>query len=247
MTTSAHDANRYARQIALPEIGEAGQRKLSKASVLIIGAGGLGSPAAWALVAAGVGKIGLVDGDRVDASNLQRQTLHTTASIGQLKVDSARERLSALNPHVEIKTVAERLMLDNAATIVSGYDFMIDATDTFASKFLLAEVAHRYSLPYSHAGIDRWFGQAITVLPGQTTCYRCLFDEAPAENPQPVGPIGVLPAILGAVQAAEAIRFVLGVGELLTDRLLTCHVLKMNLRTIPTQRNPMCPLCGERQ
>jgi molybdopterin/thiamine biosynthesis adenylyltransferase len=245
MTTPTNDADRYARQLAMPEIGDLGQRKLGKASVLIVGAGGLGSPAAWMLVAAGVGRVGLVDGDHVDASNLQRQTLHTTASIGQLKVESARERLSALNPHVEIATYAQRLTMDNAAAIVGGYDFMIDATDTFASKFLLAEVAMRCALPYCHAGIDRWFGQAITVLPGRTTCYRCLFDEAPSETSVPVGPIGVVPGILGAVQAAEAIRFVLGVGELLTDRLLTCHVLKMTLRTIATQRNPMCPLCGE--
>lgn len=236
---------RYARQLALPEIGAAGQAKLATARVLLIGVGGLGSPAGFYLAAAGVGMLGLADGDRLDMSNLQRQIAHTTADIGQLKVESGARTFQALNPEVHIRQHPERLTLDNAHALLRDYDFVVDATDNFESKYLIAAACHAAHKPYSHAGILRFFGQTLTVLPEQTACYRCVFpDPAPAPTPA-VGPLGAVPGVIGTIQAAEAIKFVTGAGKLLTNRLLTFDALTMQFREIAVRRTAACPLCGK--
>jgi molybdopterin/thiamine biosynthesis adenylyltransferase len=245
VSLSDEQRQRYARHLALPEIGEAGQEKLLRSKVLVIGAGGLGSPAAFYLTAAGVGTIGLMDGDTVDLSNLQRQILHTTASVGANKTASAQERLEALDPSIRIEPYPFRLSADNAQEILGGYDFIIDATDNFDSKFLIARTCHEAKKPWSHAGIGNFHGQTMTVLPAQTACYRCIFHEDGApKNAIPQGPIGALPGIIGSIQAIEAIKYLLGIGTLLTDALLTFDALTMNFRKIAVRRDPGCALCG---
>ncbi|TAN38654.1 MAG: HesA/MoeB/ThiF family protein [Verrucomicrobia bacterium] len=236
---------RYARQLALPEIGAAGQAKLAAARLLLVGVGGLGSPAGFYLAAAGIGTLGLADGDRLDLSNLQRQIAHTTADVGRLKVESAARTFQALNPAVQIRQHAERLTEVNAGALLRDYDFVIDATDNFESKYLIAAACHAADKPYSHAGILRFFGQTLTVLPGQTACYRCVFADPPPPPTPAVGPLGVVPGVIGTIQAAEAIKFVTGAGKLLTNRLLTFDALTMQFREIAVRRNAACPLCGK--
>ncbi len=246
MPLSDSQQQRYARHLILNEIGEAGQEKLLKAKVLIIGAGGLGSPAAFYLTAAGVGTIGLMDGDTVDLSNLQRQILHTTTSIGEQKVSSAAERLHDLDPAITLNLYPFRFTADNAEEIVVLYDFVIDATDNFDSKFLISRACHNAAKPYSHAGIREFYGQTMTVHPSETTCYHCLFREAdaPDETIIPKGTLGALPGIIGSIQATEAIKHILTIGVPLTNTLLTCDTLTMNIRKVPVSRDPNCPLCG---
>jgi len=237
----------YARQLALSEIGVEGQKKLAAARVLLVGIGGLGSAAGSYLVAAGIGTLGLMDDDRVEASNLQRQIAHAAADVGRLKVDSAKERFLALNPDVCIEPYPERLTGANAEARIKDYDFVIDGTDNFNSKFLIADACHATGKPYSHAGILEFGGQTMTVLPGESACLRCLFG-APAEavdTDSPRGPLGVVPGVLGSIQAAEAIKALVGFGKLLTNRLLTFDALEMQFREIQTRRNPSCPLCGK--
>lgn len=236
---------RYARHIALPEIGEEGQEKLLKGMVLVIGAGGLGSPAAFYLAAAGIGTLGIMDGDTVDLSNLQRQILHTTASLGKAKTASALERLEALDPAITIEAYPFRFTEENAPDILRKYDFVIDATDNFASKFLIARACHAAGKPYSHAGIRNFYGQTMTVIPGSTACYHCVFEEE--EAPQggiPEGPLGALPGVIGSIQAAEAIKHIAGIGTPLTNAVLTCDLLTMTFRKTPVRRSPACPVCG---
>lgn len=236
---------RYARHLSMKEIGEEGQEKLLMAKVLVIGAGGLGSPAAFYLAAAGIGTIGLMDGDTVDLSNLQRQILHTTHSIGEKKVTSAEERLIALDPEIRLNLYPFRLTADNAAEILAPYSFIIDATDNFASKFLIARACHHAAKPYSHAGISEFHGQTMTVHPGTTTCYNCLFHEdGIPDQSVPKGPLGALPGIIGSIQATEAIKHLLSIGTPLTNTLLSCDTLTMNIRNITVTRDLHCPLCG---
>lgn len=238
-------APRYTRQIALPEIGAAGQSALLNASILVVGAGGLGSPAILYLAAAGIGHLTLMDGDVVDETNLQRQIIHTTGDIGRPKAESARDSVAALNPDVCVTPLPYRLTPENAERTVGPVDFVIDATDNFSSKFLVADACHATRTPYSHAGIQAFHGQTMTVLPGQSACYRCIFDAPPPETGAlPRGPLGVVPAVIGSIQAAEAIKSITGVGELLTNRLLSFDALAMRSREIPLQRNPDCRLCG---
>ncbi|NTW54198.1 MAG: HesA/MoeB/ThiF family protein [Chlorobaculum sp.] len=245
MSLGDEQRQRYARHLALPEIGEAGQEKLLRSKVLVIGAGGLGSPAAFYLASAGVGTIGIMDGDTVDLSNLQRQILHTTASVGANKTASARERLEALDPSIRIEPYPFRLSADNAPEILARYGFVIDATDNFDSKFLIARACHEAKKPYSHAGIRNFHGQTMTVIPGKTACYRCLFHEDGAPvGATPQGPIGALPGVIGSIQAIEAIKFSLGIGTLLTDALLTFDALTMNFRKVTVRRDAGCALCG---
>jgi molybdopterin/thiamine biosynthesis adenylyltransferase len=236
---------RYARHLALPEIGEKGQEKLLQAKVLVIGTGGLGSPVAFYLAAAGIGTIGLMDGDKVDPSNLQRQILHTTGSIGQEKVYSAEERLHDLDPDITLILYPFRLTADNASEILCGYDFVIDATDNFDSKFLIARACHNAAKPYSHAGIREFHGQTMTVHPGKTACYQCVFHEEgiPAAS-MPKGPLGALPGLIGTIQATEAIKHILSIGTPLVNTLLTYEALAMTIRRINIQRDPSCPICG---
>ena len=246
MALSVTQSERYARHLMLPEIGMDGQLRLSSARVLVVGIGGLGSPAAFYLVAAGVGTVGLMDPDVVDLSNLQRQILHATADVGQSKVVSGAEKLRALNPEVTIRTHAVRLDPANAADLLAPYDAILDATDNFEAKFLIADACHKAGKPYVHAGILRFQGQVMTVIPGQTACYRCLFGGAPPSVGRPAGPMGAVPGVIGAIQATEAIKLLLRIGEPLTDRLLTWDALTMRFREIPVRRNPDCPLCGRK-
>jgi len=249
MALTEQQIERYSRHIILEEVGGAGQEKLLSSSVLIVGAGGLGSPAALYLAAAGVGTIGIVDGDNVDMSNLQRQVIHHTADVGAEKIKSARDRIVAINPDVKVKTYKQWARADNIRGIVRDYDFVIDGTDNFAAKFLVNDACYFERVPFSHAGILRFDGQLITVLPGETTCYRCIFDGPPPANSVPscsqAGVLGVLAGVVGSLQATEAIKYLLGLGDLLTGTLLTYNALSMDFRKVQLNRNPDCPLCGE--
>jgi thiazole biosynthesis adenylyltransferase ThiF len=240
---------RYSRHIILKEVGGKGQQKLLDARVLIIGAGGLGAPIALYLAAAGVGTIGIADADDVDLSNLQRQVIHFTADIGKPKVESAREKMEAINPDVTVKTYKEWVSAANITSIISDYDFIIDGTDNFAAKFLINDACVLAGKPYSHGGILQFVGQTITVLPGQSTCYRCIFPEPPPKDAIPTcsqaGVIGVLPGVIGSIQATEAIKFLLGKGKLLAGRILMYDALDMKFRDVEIKRNPKCPVCGE--
>jgi len=240
---------RYSRNILLSEIGEKGQEKLLKGRVLVVGVGGLGSPAALYLAAAGVGTIGIIDADNVDVSNLQRQIIHFTSDIGRQKVVSAAEKMHALNPDVKIKTYHQRLNTANAMDILADYDFIIDATDSFSSKFLVADACFFASKPYSHAGILKFEGQTITVFPGKTTCYRCIFNEPLPDRAVPScsqeGVLGMVPGVIGSIQATEAIKYLLNIGSLLTNKLMTYNALNMEFRKVNVTRNKNCPLCGE--
>ncbi|MEI6210570.1 MAG: molybdopterin-synthase adenylyltransferase MoeB [bacterium] len=248
MSLTELQIERYSRHIILPEVGGKGQIKLLAGRVLIIGAGGLGSPAALYLAAAGVGTIGLADGDVVDLTNLQRQVAHATADVGHAKVESAAAKCRAINPDVNVRLHPEHIRADNALAIMRDYDFVIDGTDNFAAKFLVADACHFAGKPYSHAGILRFEGQAMTVIPGQSGCYRCLFREPPPPGAVPscsqAGVLGVLAGIVGTIQAAEAVKFLLGIGQLLTNRLLVFDALKMSFREVAFKRNPGCALCG---
>lgn len=250
MSLTEKQIERYSRHIILPEVGGKGQEKLLAGRVLIVGIGGLGSPAALYLAAAGVGTLGLVDGDVVDLTNLQRQIAHATADVGRAKVESAAAKCRAINPDVTVRPYPEYLRADNALAILKDYDFVIDATDTFAAKFLVADACHFAGKAYAHAGVLHFEGQAMTVIPGRSGCYRCLFREPPPADAAPscsqAGVMGVLPGIMGTIQAAEALKYLLGIGDLLTNRMLVCDALKMTFRTIPFSRPSACPLCGDR-
>jgi molybdopterin/thiamine biosynthesis adenylyltransferase len=240
---------RYSRHIILKEVGGKGQKRLFDGRVLIIGAGGLGSPIALYLAAAGVGTIGIADADDVDLSNLQRQIAHHTKDIGVPKVLSAKEKMTAMNPDVEVKTYRTWVNAANIREIIADYDFVIDGTDNFAAKFLINDACVLAGKPYSHGGILQFDGQTMTVRPGESACYRCIFPAPPPKDAIPTcsqaGVIGVLPGVLGTIQATEAIKFLLAKGELLTDRLLTYSALRMRFREVPLRKNPKCPICGE--
>ena len=247
LTTEQED--RYARHLMLEGVGEEGQKRLLASRVLVIGAGGLGSPVALYLAAAGVGTIGIADGDRVELSNLQRQILHTTARIGIPKAESARTTLEALNPDVRINTYPFRVTAETLPGLVAEYDFVIDATDNFPTKFLINDACVLAGRPFSHGGILRYDGQLMTVLPGESACYRCLFPEPPTEDValacSRAGVLGVLPGVIGTLQATEALKYLLGCGSLLTGRLLTYKSATLAFREIPLNRNPCCPVCGD--
>ncbi|MEI6208505.1 MAG: molybdopterin-synthase adenylyltransferase MoeB [Desulfuromonadales bacterium] len=240
---------RYSRHIILKEVGGKGQQKLLDGRVLIIGAGGLGAPVALYLAAAGVGTIGIADADDVDLSNLQRQVIHFTADIGKPKVESAREKIEAINPDVKVITYREWVTAANISGIIADYDFIIDGTDNFAAKFLINDACVLVKKPYSHGGILQFVGQTMTVLPGESPCYRCLFPAPPPKDAIPTcsqaGVIGVLPGVLGSIQATEAIKFLLGKGRLLAGRILMYDALDMKFRDVEIKRNSACPICGE--
>jgi molybdopterin/thiamine biosynthesis adenylyltransferase len=248
MSLTEQQIERYSRHIILPEVGGKGQERLLAGKVLLVGAGGLGSPAALYLAAAGVGTIGVMDADVVDLTNLQRQVIHTTADLGTPKVESAAAKMRAINPDVNVRTYRERLAAANAPAILAGYDFVLDGTDNFASKFLVADACHFSGKPYSHAGILRFDGQLMTVLPGRTACYRCVFHAPPPAGAVPscsqAGVLGVLAGVIGILQATEAVKFLLQRGQLFTDALLTYNALDARFRKVALKRNPVCPLCG---
>ena len=239
---------RYSRLIILPEVGGKGQKKLTEAGVLCLGAGGLGSPAALYLAAAGIGRLGIVDADAVDLSNLNRQVLHATADIGRPKVVSAREKLIALNPHVEIVAYEARAGVDNIAALVADYDVVLDGTDNFATRFLVNDACFFAGKPLCHGSIFRFEGQATTLFPGRGPCYRCLYPEPPpadlVPNCQQAGVFGAIAGIIGVTQAIEALKCVLGIGELLIGRLLVFDAVEMSFRALKFYRNPDCALCG---
>ena len=243
------EKERYARHLALDQVGEPGQERLRAGRVLVIGAGGLGSPAALYLAAAGVGCIGIADGDRVELSNLQRQVIHGSSDLGRSKVLSARDRMLEINPGVQVECIGEWLTAENIGGLVARYDFVLDATDNFEAKFLINDACLGAGTNYSHGGILKFQGQTMTVRPHQSTCYRCIFPEPPdpevALSCCRAGVLGVLPGVIGVIQATEALKFLLGVGELLTSRLLTYDALTLRFREVALGRNPDCPACGE--
>ena len=250
MSFTEDQITRYSRHILLPEVGGKGQKKIAQARILIIGAGGLGSPAALYLAAAGVGTLGLIDGDRVDLSNLQRQVLHHTDDVGRPKVVSGKEKIDALNPDVNVMTYEERLTAKNALDLFSQYDVIIDGVDNFQAKFLINDACYFTRKPLVHGGILRFDGRLFTILPGETACYRCVFKTPPppglVASCQEAGVIGVLAGIIGTLQATEALKLILKIGKPLTDRMLDFDARRTAFREIKIRRNPNCPLCGER-
>ncbi len=242
------EIQRYSRHLMIPEVGMAGQRKLKKASVLIVGTGGLGSPVALYLAAAGIGRIGLVDYDVVDSSNLQRQVIHSSAKVGQLKVDSARERMLDLNPYIQVDTYNEVLSSDNAERISAGYDLLVDGTDNFPTRYLLNDLAVLSGKPYVFGSIFRFEGQVSVFDARRGPCYRCLFPEPPPPGLIPscsqAGVFGVLPGTIGTFQASEVIKLILEIGEPLIGKLLLYDALDNSLQTIRLRKNPTCKVCG---
>ncbi len=238
---------RYSRNIILKEVGGEGQEKLLNSKVLIIGAGGLGAPAALYLAAAGVGTIGIVDGDVVDLTNLQRQVIHFTSDIDKPKVQSAKEKIEQINPDVNVVTYNKRLVADNILEVINEYDFIIDGTDNFPAKFLINDACVIAGKPFSHGGILRFDGQTMTYTPGNA-CYRCVFLEPPPKDAVPscaqAGVLGSVAGMLGTIQASEVLKYFLGKGELLINRLLIFNAFNMNFRTVKVKRNPKCPVCS---
>jgi molybdopterin/thiamine biosynthesis adenylyltransferase/rhodanese-related sulfurtransferase len=247
-TLTAQQRSRYSRHTLIPEVGEEGQLKLLGAKVLLIGAGGLGSPAAYYLAAAGVGTIGLVDDDVVDASNLQRQIIHTTDRVGMLKAESAKIAIEALNPDVRVNVHATRINRDNVLEILSGYDLIVDGADNFPTRYLLADASLMTRTPLVHASILRFEGHASVFLPYDGPCYRCVFPEPPPPDLAPscgeAGVLGVLCGVMGNIQANEAIKVILGIGETLSGRLLVYDALGMTFTELKVRRDPDCPGCG---
>ena len=247
MILNDEQLERYSRHIILKEVGVRGQKKLLESRVLIAGAGGLGSPAAMYLAAAGIGTIGIADSDVVDLSNLQRQIIHTTADVGRPKVDSTRDTIEALNSDVKVVTHKVFLSAENIMDIVSDYDFVIDATDNFAAKFLINDACVLAKKPFSHGAVFRFNGQAMTYVPGKGPCYRCVFREPPKHavpNCKQAGVMGAMVGIIGCIQAVEAIKYITGTGNLLTGKLLVFNALDMESETIELANAPDCPVCG---
>ena len=249
MGFSDEQLERYSRHIILKEIGVKGQKKLCEGKVLIIGAGGLGAPAALYLAAAGVGTIGIADADEEDLSNLQRQVIHATSDIGKPKVESARESMEAINPDVKVVTYKEFIDSSNISDIIKDYDFILDGTDNFPAKFLINDACVMAKKPFCHAGIIRFQGQLMTYVPGEGPCYRCVFKNPPPKDAVPTckqaGVIGAMAGVIGCLQAMEAVKYLTGAGELLTGYLLTYDALKMEFRKIRVPRDKNCGVCGE--
>lgn len=240
---------RYSRHICLKEVGIEGQKKLLESRVLIIGAGGLGSSTAMYLAAAGVGNIGIADADEVDLSNLQRQIIHTTEDLGKAKVQSAKETINRMNPDVAINAYHTFVTRENILDLIENYDFIIDATDNFSAKFLINDACVIAKKPFSHAGILRFQGQLMTYVPGEGPCYRCIFKNPPPKGTVPtckqVGIIGAMAGVIGSLQAMEAIKYILNIGDLLISHLLTYDAIKMEFRKIKLPSHTEdCAVCG---
>src|SRR5206468_12384296 len=241
---------RYSRHLLIPEVGETGQLKLLDSRVLLIGAGGLGSPASLYLAAAGVGRLGIIDADVVDETNLQRQIAHSTDSLGEPKTDSARRRLESLNPDVEVVPFRERLTSDSVERILEpGWDVIVDGADNFPTRYLVNDASVWHDIPVVHGSIFRFEGQATVFKPGDGPCYRCLFPQPPPPDMAPScaegGVLGVLPGVIGSIQAAEALKLALGIGEPLVGRLLLYDALSGEFSEMKLRRDPECPVCGE--
>jgi molybdopterin/thiamine biosynthesis adenylyltransferase len=247
-TLTPEQRNRYQRHLLLPEVGEVGQQRLLDAKVLLLGAGGLGSPAALYLAAAGVGTIGIIDMDVVDESNLQRQILHNLDRIGDRKVDSAKKTITLLNSDVDVVTYDVRLGADNVLDIIDGYDVIVDGTDNFPTRYLVNDASLVKRIPVVHGSIFRFEGQVTVFHPYVGPCYRCMIPEPPPAELAPscseAGVLGVLPGIIGSIQAMEAIKIILGLGESLAGRILSYDSLEESFRTFNVRRDPECPACG---
>ncbi len=239
---------RYSRHILLADVGVEGQIRLSSAKVLIIGAGGLGAPVALYLAAAGVGTIGIVDNDTVEISNLQRQVCHFHNNIGKAKVESAKEKMKAINPDITVIALEKYLMADNIREIIRDYDFVVEGSDNFPTKFLVNDACVMESIPLSIGGILRFDGQAMTVVPGRSACYRCAFRNPPPPDAVPscseAGVLGAIAGMLGTIQAAETLKFITGAGSLLTDTLLSFDAKNMDFHKVHLQRQDDCAICG---
>ncbi|MHB8088030.1 MAG: molybdopterin-synthase adenylyltransferase MoeB [Anaerolineaceae bacterium] len=246
---SQDELYRYSRHLMVPEIGLQGQAKLKAASVLIVGAGGLGSPAALYLAAAGVGRIGIVDDDVVDSSNLQRQVLHGSSQIGRPKVESARERMLDLNPYIQVEAYLESFDGKTAERVADGYDLLLDCSDNFATRYLINDLCALTRRPVVYGAVYRFEGQVSVFDASKGACYRCLFPEPPPEGAAPAcgeaGVFSITPGIIGTLQAVEALKLILGTGEPLINKLLMVDALAMSFRTINLKKNPQCPLCSE--
>lgn len=240
---------RYSRHILLQDVGVEGQEKLLAAKVLIVGAGGLGCPIGLYLAAAGVGTIGIVDNDTVEISNLQRQIAHFTKDIDIAKVESAKEKMAAINPDIDIRTYHMMLLAENIRGVIREYDFVVDGTDNFPTKFLVNDACVMENIPFSHGGILRFDGQTITVLPNVSSCYRCSFRRPPPPDAVPTcsqaGVLGAVAGMLGTIQATEALKFITGTGTLLTNTLLSFNAKTMDFRRIQLRKQSDCPICGE--
>jgi adenylyltransferase/sulfurtransferase len=249
MHLSDDQVERYSRHILLPEIGGAGQARLLAAKVLVAGAGGLGSPAALYLAAAGVGTLGIADSDAVELSNLQRQIIHGCSDLGRPKAESAARRIGELNPDLRVVAHQERLTSHNVLGVLAGYDVVVDGTDNFPSRYLINDACLLAGKPLSHGALLRFEGQATTIVPGRGPCYRCLYPEPPppglVPSCQEAGVLGAAAGVIGAIQASEALKLILGIGEPLLGRLLIFDALAATFREVAVQRDPACALCGE--
>jgi len=247
---SENEEARYARNIIISNIGQEGQKKLKSAKVLIIGTGGLGSPTALYLAAAGIGTLGLVDFDVVDVSNLQRQLLHTTPDIDRLKVESAAEKIGALNPHVNIRKHHMKVTKENVVKLLEDYDVIAECTDNFDGKFLINDTCVEMNKPLVFATVVRFEGQATTIIPGESPCFRCIFEEPPppemAFSGRTSGILGAVAGAFGALQAAEVVKVIINQGNLLTGKLLMWNLFTHEIRKMEIQKNPHCPACGKK-
>jgi len=245
----ATQLDRYSRHVIMDDVGPAGQQALLEGAVLVVGAGGLGSPVLQYLAAAGVGRLGIADGDEVELSNLQRQVVHGTDDVGRPKAESAAETVAALNPDVTVERHPERVTAETAAELVADYDVVVDASDNFPTRFLLNDACVLAAVPLVHGAIYRFEGQATTVPAGGGPCYRCLFPAAPPDGTIPdcaeAGVLGVLPGTIGAIQATEAVKLLLGVGDPLAGRLLVYDARDLTAETVPLAADPDCPVCGD--
>ena len=243
---SEEELKRYDRQVILPEVGEEGQRKIKAAKVILMGAGGLGSAASFYLAAAGVGKIGIIDSDMVELSNLNRQILHKNNRIGRPKAESARQTLGDLNPNIEVVSYPVRLTPENAFDLIGEYDLVVDCSDNFPARFLMNDVCVLTGKPLIYGAIFGFEGQAMTILPGSGPCYRCLYPQPPAFSAgQPLPVMGVLPGLIGMVQATEVLKFILDRGDLLVGKLLLYNALTVDFLKLDIKRSPLCPACRE--
>ncbi|ADL13554.1 HesA/MoeB/ThiF family protein [Acetohalobium arabaticum] len=239
------ELKRYTRQINLEEIGRQGQQRLKESSILVVGAGGLGSAAIYYLAAAGIGRLGIIDYDEVEVSNLQRQILHTTADIGRNKVDSAKERIEELNPHLEVVTYDRRLTEDNGVDLVKEYDLVVDAVDNFTARYLVNDVCVEAGIPLVEAAVEQYEGQLMLVDSSQGPCYRCIFPEKPKKpETEGVAILGITAGTIGTLQATEALKFILGIGETMIGKLLIYDGLDLSIRKIRVKKNPDCLVCN---
>ncbi|MFB6211904.1 MAG: molybdopterin-synthase adenylyltransferase MoeB [Halobacteriales archaeon] len=241
--------DRYSRHIIMNDVGPAGQKRLLDSKVLIIGAGGLGAPIIQYLAAAGVGTLGIVDDDTVERSNLQRQIIHADADVGRKKVESAREYVADLNPDITVRAIDERVTVETVDRLIEGYDFVIDGTDNFQTRFLINDACTLSGTPFTHGAVFRFDGQVTTFDGTDGPCYRCLFPEAPPDGTVPdcaeAGVLGILPGTIGCLQATEAVKGLLGMGESLVGRMLYYDALEMRFDEIDIKANPDCPVCGD--